>query len=272
MTPPPPPAAHPAPGDEAHGEPVRLVKRDDGIAVVTLDRPTTRNALSHDVLEQLHRVLGEVGHARALVLTGGNRTFCAGGDLGAVHDALDTGRRAAVTAMLQLLNDVVRRLRRVPVPTVAAVEGVAVGAGLSLALATDLRVVGRGASFIPGYLAVGASPDGGASYHLARALGPHRALAAFVRNRRIGSDELLAAGLAEEVVDDGSTVDAAVTLAATAAGVSSAAFLATRTLIDAATTNDLDRHLDAEADAFSALWDTPPFRHAIAAYARGNDG
>jgi 2-(1,2-epoxy-1,2-dihydrophenyl)acetyl-CoA isomerase len=251
---------------------LRLVEGDDGILVVTLDRPATRNALSHEVLEGLHSVLGDVGGARAVVLTGGDRVFCAGGDLGAVHRALDDGDREAVTVMLELLNDVVRRLRRLSVPTVAAVEGAAVGAGLALAMATDLRVVGRRAAFIPGYLAVGASPDGGASYHLARALGPHAALAAFVLNRRIRSDELLAAGVVQEVVDDGRAFDAATALAARVAGVSPAALVATRRLIDVATTHDLEHHLDAEGRAFSALWDTADFRQAISAYAGRDDG
>jgi 2-(1,2-epoxy-1,2-dihydrophenyl)acetyl-CoA isomerase len=252
--------------------PVRLVEADDGIAVVTLDRPATRNALSHAVLERLHALLGDVAGARALVLTGGDQTFCAGGDLGGVHRALKAGDRDAVTVMLALLNDIVRRLRGLPVPTVAAVEGAAVGAGLALAMATDLRVAGRGARFVPGYLAVGASPDGGAAYHLSRALGPHAALAAFVLNRRIGSEELLAAGAVQEVVDDGRATDAARALAARTAGLSADALLATRAMVDVATTHDLDRHLDAEGRAFSALWDTPAFRHAIAAFAGGSDG
>jgi len=78
---------------------------------------------------------------------------------------------AEVRETLFLLVDVVRRLRALPMPTIAAVEGLAVGAGLALAFGADIRIAGRRASFIPGYLAVGASPDGGVSHHLVRALG-----------------------------------------------------------------------------------------------------
>jgi 2-(1,2-epoxy-1,2-dihydrophenyl)acetyl-CoA isomerase len=138
-------------------------------------------------------------------------------------------------------------------------------------MSTDLRVAGRRAMFIPGYLAVGASPDGGASYHLSRALGPHAALAAFMLNRRIGSDELLAAGVVQEIVDDGTATDTAKAIATRIAGVSAHALIATRAMVDAATIHDLDRHLDAEAHAFSALWDTAAFRHALSAFAGAGD-
>src|SRR5256885_1222780 len=87
--------------------PVRMVERSDGVAVITLDRPAARNALSHDALEGLRSALGDVAAARAVVVTGADRVFCAGGDLGGVHRALDSGDRQAVAVMLELLNEVV---------------------------------------------------------------------------------------------------------------------------------------------------------------------
>ncbi len=146
----------------SHGAPVELERLDGEVVVVTLSRHAERNALSRDVLEALFEALEVAATgARAMVLTGGPDVFCAGGDLGFLHRALAAGNHAEVRETLFLLVDVVRRLRALPMPTIAAVEGLAVGAGLALAFGADIRIAGRRASFIPGYLAVGASPDGG---------------------------------------------------------------------------------------------------------------
>ena len=173
---------------------------------------------------------------------------------------------AEVRETLFLLVDVVRRLRALPMPTIAAVEGLAVGAGLALAFGADIRIAGRRASFIPGYLAVGASPDGGVSHHLVRALGSSQALAALVLNKRLSSEELRATGLVQEVVDDGAALERAVTVARGLTELSPDALLVTRKVLDTASTLGFDAQLEAEAEAFGLLLDTPAFREAIAKY------
>jgi 2-(1,2-epoxy-1,2-dihydrophenyl)acetyl-CoA isomerase len=137
---------------------------------------------------------------------------------------------------------------------------------MGLALAADLRVLGRSAVFVPAYLAIGASPDGSVSYHLARALGGPRAGAALLRNRRLAADELAACGLADEVVPDGEALGAAGRLARDVAGTAPLALLAARRLLDAAPTQSLDAHLDAEAAEISRLWTSADFAEGVAAF------
>ncbi|MGI8887097.1 MAG: enoyl-CoA hydratase/isomerase family protein [Gaiellaceae bacterium] len=246
----------------SHGAPVELERLDGEVVVVTLSRHAERNALSRDVLEALFEALEVAATgARAMVLTGGPDVFCAGGDLGFLHRALSAGNHAEVRETKFLLVDVVRRLRALPMPTIAAVEGLAVGAGLALAFGADIRIAGRRASFIPGYLAVGASPDGGVSHHLVRTR-----IVALVLNKRLSSEELLATGLVQEVVDDGAALERAVTVARGLTELSPDALLVTRKVLDTASTLGFDAQLEAEAEAFGLLLDTPAFREAIAKY------
>ena len=164
-------------------EPVRL-DVVDGVARLVLQRPAVLNAVSEDLLDALLAALDSpvLDRAGALVLTGAGSGFCAGADLMALRAAMDTDLDAVLGPMVAALHTIVLRLRALPMPVVAAVEGVAVGGGMGLALAADLRVVGRSAMFVPGNLALGASPDGGVSYFLARALGGARATSTLVLN------------------------------------------------------------------------------------------
>jgi 2-(1,2-epoxy-1,2-dihydrophenyl)acetyl-CoA isomerase len=149
---------------------------------------------------------------------------------------------------------------------VAAVEGAAAGAGVGLACACDLRVVGASTIFVPGFQALGLSPDSGTSFHLARALGSPAAIALFLRNRRITADELLACRLADEVVPDGQVWAAAQRLAGEVAGAAPAALVATRRLIDAAATHSYDDHLDAEEATIKELLPTADVAEGVSAF------
>jgi len=159
-----------------------------------------------------------------------------------------------------------RRLRALPVPTIAAVEGAAAGGGIGLACACDLRVIGASTTFVPGFGALGLSPDSGTSYHLTRALGSPAANAAFLRNRRITAAELAACGLADEVAPDGEVRAAAQRLAAEVAGASPAALLATRRLTDAAPGHSFDEHLDAEESTIKSLWNSADVAEGVTAF------
>jgi 2-(1,2-epoxy-1,2-dihydrophenyl)acetyl-CoA isomerase len=242
---------------------------EDGVGRLCLRRPEARNALIPALVEALAAELRSpaLASAGALVLCGEGDVFCAGADLHLVRQAVSQGDPGAVLGpLLAGVHAVVRALREVPVPVVAAVEGAAAGAGVGLALAADLRVLGRSAVFVPAYLGLGASPDAGLSYHLARALGGCRAGAALIRNRRLPADELAACGLADEVVPDGQALPAALRLAGEVAGAAPLALLATRRLLDAAPTHGLEAHLDAEATEITRLWSTDDFAEGVAAF------
>lgn len=244
------------------------VRLDDGVGVVTLDRPEKFNAMTVELVAALDDAVGKlVGDgAKAMVLAGRGRMFSAGADLGLVRAALDGEPATVLGPLVDTLHAAVRRLRAAPFPTVAAVEGSAVGAGMGLALATDLRVVGRSARFVPAYLAIGASPDGGVSYWLSRALGAVRATALLVRNQPVAAAELAALGLADEVVDDGAATEAAIALARTLTNLPPGALRRTRDLVDRASTQGLDAQLDAERDAIAAQWRSADFREGVTAF------
>jgi 2-(1,2-epoxy-1,2-dihydrophenyl)acetyl-CoA isomerase len=179
---------------------------------------------------------------------------------------LSDGQVDDLHRLLATMRTITEELRALPVPTVAAVEGAAAGAGVGLACACDLRVVGASTVFVPGFLPLGLSPDSGTSFHLARALGSPAAIAAFVRNRRITADELLACRLADEVAPDGEVWPAAQRLAGEVAGAAPAALLATRRLIDAAATHTFDEHLDAEEVTVKGLLTTADVAEGVAAF------
>lgn len=234
--------------------------------MLTLGRPDALYPITVDLLRAVGAALDGFGadRARALVLTGRGRAFCAGADVDLVRSAFDGDPSAALGELADSLHAVIRRLRRLPFPVVAAVEGAAVGAGMGLALAADLRVVTRPARFVPGYLGMGASPDVGVSCFLAGAVGGARALSLIVRNRVLGADDLLAAALAKDVVADGGAAGRALELARTLTGLPP--LQRTRDLIDRATTQSLSAQLDTERRLIAGLWATADFREGVGSF------
>ena len=245
-----------------------IVKVEDGVAWLILSRPETRNGVDAGFVDGAISALDDLPpDARALVLAGPGPSFCVGADLVKFHEAVSTGRADSdLTPLLVAMHTITRRLRALPIPTITAVEGAAAGAGVGLACATDLRVIGESTVFVPAFCAIGLSPDSGTSYHLTRALGSVAANAAFLRNRRIGAAELLASGLADEVVPDGEVWPAAQRLALEVAGAAPAALLATRRLVDSAAGHSFDEHLDAEEHAIRSLWNGPDVVEGVAAF------
>jgi 2-(1,2-epoxy-1,2-dihydrophenyl)acetyl-CoA isomerase len=131
-------------------------------------------------------------------------------------------------------------------------------------------VVAASAAFVPGYLALGASPDAGSSYFLSRSIGAARALSALILNRPLRASELLRLGLADEVAADGDTLQVAHRLAKEVSRTSPDALLAARRLVDLAPTHGLVDHLDAEAAEFAALWKSDTFRGRVSAFVDGS--
>lgn len=243
--------------------------RSGTVGLVEINRPDRMNSLTVEVVGGIGaaaRTLVEQG-ARAIVLAGRGPTFCAGADLGLVHDALSGDTEAVLTPLVDGLHSSIRTLRSLPVPLVAAVEGPAVGAGLGLALCADLRVVGADARFVPGYSAIGSSPDGGVSYFLTRMVGPARAVRILLDNQTLDPEAATALGLADEVVESGTAVDAAVrTAERVGAATAGPALLRLRELVDASTTQGLSAHLDHEQRLVSELWETHDFREGVTAF------
>lgn len=191
---------------------IRL-EETDGVAVLTLDRPKLLNALSQGSLREMMHALDRVrdaGTARVLVLTGAGRAFCSGADLTADEGHRPTDMGAGLEAGF---NPVLERLRRLPVPLITAVNGLAAGGGCGYALAGDLAIAARSAYFLQPFANIGLVPDVGATWLLPRLIGKARATAMMMLGERITAEQALQWGMIYDVVDDDALLDAAMTLA-----------------------------------------------------------
>ena len=191
------------------------------VALVTLDRPERLNAMSHELVADLHDALDEVGadtSCRVVVLTGAGRGFCAGLDLKGAGPAPGTeglGRAQAGMTSQQHIARLVPKLRSLRQPVIAAVNGPATGGGLALALASDVRIAAESARFNVAFVRIGLSGcDIGVSWMLPRLIGASKAFELMLTGRLIDAAEADRIGLVSRVVPDGQVVDAALELAA----------------------------------------------------------
>jgi enoyl-CoA hydratase len=193
-----------------------LLERRDEVAVVTLNRPETLNAMSDELVHELHNTFDQLAGddtCRAIVLTGAGRGFCSGHDLAAFGD--DTWAVPAAMKVQECFADLTVRVRSVPQPVIAAVNGPAAGGGLALALAADTRVCSESARFNAAFVRLGLSGcDVGVSYLLPRTVGPTLAFEMMLTGRLIDATEAERVGLVLRVVPDGEVVDEALAIAA----------------------------------------------------------
>ena len=216
--------------------------RDDGpVRILTLARPAAGNALDGELVRALAAAVSDAVHAadvRAIVLAGRGADFCRGFELAALAAASATGRLEEFFERLSpVLQQTVLRLAEGPKPTLAAVTGVASGAGFDLALACDLRVVGDDATFSTAYGNLGLVPVGGAPHHLVRLLGAARARALLLLpDRRVSAEEAVRFGLAVETAPRAAVLERTLALAhRVAAGPATALRLVKRLLAEDAT-------------------------------------
>ncbi|MEY2476008.1 MAG: hypothetical protein QOG87_1323 [Actinomycetota bacterium] len=193
---------------------LRVERPGDGVAVLTLDEPERRNALNLALVEEIITAFEELEADPAIgavVVTGAPPAFCAGADLGNLGGAQEAGLRSIYEGFL--------RVGRSSLPTLAAVNGAAVGAGMNLALVCDVRIAGRRAKFDTRFLDLGLHPGGGHTWMLQRAVGPQAASAMVLFGQVLDGEAAERCGLAWRCVDDDALLDEAVTLAARAASM-----------------------------------------------------
>ena len=189
-----------------------LLERRDNVAVVTLNDPDRRNALNLDMNAELGDLLDDVESdpdIGAIVVTGTPPAFCAGADLSQLGESQHDGLRAIYEGFLRVANS--------PLPTVAAIGGAAVGAGMNLALAADLRIAGPRARFDTRFLDLGIHPGGGHTWMMNRIVGPQVAAAMVLFGEILDGEEAVRAGLAWKCVAEDELLDEAVRLAGRAA-------------------------------------------------------
>jgi 2-(1,2-epoxy-1,2-dihydrophenyl)acetyl-CoA isomerase len=215
--------------------------------LLTLNRPERLNAVVPELFDELSDALVAVDEqVAAVILTGAGRGFCVGGDVRAPKsDYAPSSRR-----MRRFFHPVVQQLDALEVPLIAAVNGPAVGAGLSLAAAADIRLASQLASFSAGFATVGLSPDNGATHHLVRVLGYTRAFELLLAGAQLDANAAHAWGLVNEVVPHEELMTRAVELATRLADVPGAAVPVTKRLLKDSHRRHLAEQLELEARAF----------------------
>jgi enoyl-CoA hydratase/carnithine racemase len=246
---------------------------EDGVATVTLSRPERLNALTFDVYADLRDLLGELPHrgdARVLVLTGQGRGFCSGGDVEAIIGELQRMAAADLLAFTRMSGAVVKAMRDCPLPIVAAVNGVAAGAGSVLALASDLRLLARSASFAFLFTRVGlAGADMGSAYLLPRLVGFGRAMELLVLGDELPAERALEIGLATQIVDDDELPAAAGALARRLADGPALAYSTTKVLLTRELDLDLAGAVELEALGQALMMQSEDHREFYAAWSDG---
>ena len=249
-----------------------LAELDDGVAVLTLNRPQARNALSDPLSPALRRAfarLAEEPSARCVMLTGTGTAFCAGGDvkgMGGGGQRRPRSREEAIADLTERQQSLTGALYGLPQPTLAALPGPAAGAGLSIALACDLRIAAESAFVTTGFANVGLGGDYGASFFLTQLVGTAKARELFFTADRVDARTCEALGIVNRVVPDETLMDEALALARRLAAGPSVAYRVMKQNLDRALRTDLPACLAAEAAGTVETASTEDHREAVRAF------
>ena len=240
------------------------VTREGGVQTIALNRPDVLNAFNATMHEGLAAALEEARdpEVRVVVITGAGRGFCVGQDLTELREAPgDIGERLRGRYHPNIL-----AIRALEKPVIAAVNGAAAGAGLSLACACDLRLAADSASFVPAFIGIGLVPDSGGTFFVARLLGQARAFEWMTSNRKLPAAEALEWGLVSQVVPADALAARVAQVAATYASGPTRGYAMTKRLFDAAPLNTLEQQLELEAQLQSEATKTLDFAEGVAAF------
>jgi len=237
-----------------------------GLATLTLNAPDKLNAVSRKMLAQIKQAWEEIGadgSVRAVLLTGNGRGFCAGADLSDPDRKNDADSGSALD---KFFNPVIRTMRSLPKPIVAAVNGVAAGVGMSFALASDIAIAAKSASFLQAFARIGLLPDGGSTWFLPRLVGEQRARALAMLAPQISAEQAKQWGLIWDVVEDAALMPTATELAQRLANGPTQSLARIKDAMNRAAQNDLGQQLDIERDFQRELGRTEDFREGVTAF------
>lgn len=238
-----------------------------GVASLTLHRPESLNSINRTMHAELRDALAEIkrnSSVRALLLTGSGRGFCAGQDLNerrASSETADLGE-----SLEQRYNPLIRSLRRLEIPVICAVNGTAAGAGANLALACDIVLAARSASFIQSFSRIGLIPDCGGTWLLPRLVGSARAMALALLGDRIDAARAEQMGMIWQAVDDAALLDEARQLAHDLARRPTRGLALIKRALQQSADNSLDQQLDLERDLQQLAGRTADYREGVAAF------
>jgi 2-(1,2-epoxy-1,2-dihydrophenyl)acetyl-CoA isomerase len=247
-----------------------LVERKGAVTIITLNRPDRLNAFTVDMTTRLSAAF-EAAEAdaacRVIVVTGAGRGFCAGQDLSERAVAPGKTERVDVGHSIETrFNPLVRRMRACGKPILSAVNGVAAGAGANFALAGDIVIAAKSASFIQSFVKIGLMPDCGGTWFVTHLLGPARAMALALTAEPLPASTAAEWGLIWKAVDDADLMGEVMALAERLSRQSPSALAAIKHAIHAACSRDLDQALDHERDAQRALGYGDDFAEGVAAF------
>lgn len=246
------------------------VRRDAGVLTIELNRPDVLNALNREVHDGIFAALAEAAAddaVRAVVITGAGRGFCVGQDL----QEFSAGAGDVAQNLRENYHRNVLAIRALQKPVIAAVNGAAAGAGLSLALACDVRIAASSASFVPAFIKIGLVPDSGGTWLVRRLLGAARAFEWLTTGRRLSAAEAREWGLVSEVVADEEFATRAQEVAELYAAMPTRAVWQTKRLLDTAESTTFPEQLELEASTQAELTRTPDFAEGVAAFLEKRD-
>lgn len=247
----------------------------DGMATLTFNRPEKLNAITFQVYADLRDLLGELPHRgdiRALVITGAGRGFCSGGDVNEIIGELQKMEPHQLLEFTRMTGGVTQRMRDCPLPIIAAVNGIAAGAGAVLALAADFRIMARSASFAFLFTRVGLSgADMGSAYLLPRLIGLGRATELLMLGESVSAERALSIGLASQVVEDSQLTRTGTELGRTLATGPALAYASTKALISRELDMNLGAALELDAMTQALLMKTADHAEFYAAFREGRE-
>jgi 2-(1,2-epoxy-1,2-dihydrophenyl)acetyl-CoA isomerase len=251
------------------------IEVDGRIGTLTLDRPDSLNAMSPEMIGELTIAaawLADRAPIRALIVTGAGRAFCAGGDVNWFKrgvDESDVDLPSEVRRGAEVLHQAIVDFRRLPYPMIAAINGAAAGAGMSLALSCDIRIASEDAFLAIAYGRIGASPDGGMTYFLPRVVGPGKALELALNDPNLDADAALEAGLVSEVVPAGQLMDRAREKAEKLASKAPHYVRMAKRLLHESIEHSLTDHLQLERHGIADSMGTEDLRRGVTAFFAG---
>ncbi len=244
-----------------------LTSLENGIFAVTLNRPDVYNAFNEQMTTDLQNVFKEIAKnddARVVVVTAAGKAFCSGQDL---KDAPSGGgKRSLRDSLERRYNPLIRAMRNLPKPIIGAINGVAAGAGCSLALACDYRVMADSAKLIEVFVRIGLVPDSGSSWFLVKNLGVAKAFELAATGDDISASKALELGLVNQVVSSDTLMEEAMKVAGAFATGPTKAYGYIKKMIDKVSTMSLDEALDYEVYMQEAAGRTEDYTNAVAAF------
>jgi 2-(1,2-epoxy-1,2-dihydrophenyl)acetyl-CoA isomerase len=243
---------------------------DNSIAKITLNRPEALNAMSVEMADELTKVFHELNaraDIRAVILTGAGRGFCSGGDVKQMLTVVDKEPAKFFGAPLEVYHKLIVTMRELPKPIIAAVNGIAAGAGFNLALACDVRIAAESAKFSQAFIRIGLIPDFGGTFFLPRIVGAAKAMELMMTAELIDAEQAKQLGLVNLVVKDSELESTAGFFAAQASELPTVAIGRLKRLLNASFDNSLKEQLALEAQLQIESAATEDFAEGVRAFA-----